>query len=648
MTNTKSWRKNPTASRGKKTKPWLALIIFIAATAIAYWPALTGGPIWDDDAYITSPELSTVHGLGRIWTHSEPTQQYYPLVYSAFWLEGKLWGNGTFPYHLLNVVLHAISAVLLLRILQRLNIPGAWFIAGIFALHPVQVESVAWISEQKNTLSGVFFLSAALAYLRFDETRKRPFYFVALALFVLGLLCKTVIATLPAVLLVVFWWRRGKLSLRRDVWPLTPFFAVGIAIGIFTAWVERTWIGAQGADFNFSFIERCLIAGRAFWFYLSKLFWPRDLIFIYPRWEITQSVWWQYLFPFAALLLFALLWIWRKKHRAPLAGLLLFAGMLFPALGFLNVYPFVYSFVADHFQYLASIGIFALAGAGLTLLFDRWGKRHGRIGLVASLLLLAILGGLTFSQSRMYASAENLYRTTLQKNPGCWMAHDNLGVLLVEQGHVDEAIDHYRESLRLRPNNPRSHYDLAIALRKEGQTEDAIRQYTEALRLRPNYEKAHNNLGNLLLQTGQIDEALDHFRSALEIDPDYPEAHNNLGNALVQRGLVDEAILQYKMALQIRPQYREAHFNLGGALVKAGRLDEGISNYREALKGGSNPPEAYLSFGDALRRKGLTAEALAQFQTALRLATDQGNESLAETIRKEITQMRAQMTAPTP
>ena len=628
--------------------PWLALIIFIAATTIAYFPALHGGPIWDDDAYITRPELRSLHGLGRIWTHSEETQQYYPLVYSAFWLEHKIWGDATFPYHLLNVVLHAISAVLLLRILQRLNIPGAWFIAGIFALHPVQVESVAWISEQKNTLSGVFFLAALLAYLRFDETRKRSLYFLALVLFVLGLLCKTVIVTLPAVLLVVFWWRRGRLSLKRDVLPLTPFFVIGIAVGIFTAWLERTWIGAQGADFNFSFIERCLIAGRAFWFYLSKLFWPRDLIFIYPRWEISQSVWWQYLFPLAALILLAVAWIGRGKVRAPLAGLLLFAGMLFPALGFLNVYPFVYSFVADHFQYLASIGIFALVGAGLTLLFNRWGNQHRQTGVTISLLFLALLGGLTYRQSRMYASPETLYRTTLEKNPGCWMAHDNLGVLLVEQGHIDEAIDHYRESLKLRPNNPRSHYDLAIALRREGETEDAIRHYKEALRVRPNYEKAHNNLGNLLLQTGQVDEAITHLRSALEIDPDYPEALNNLGNALVQKEQVDEAILQYKMALQIRPEYREAHFNLGGALVKAGRLDEGISNYREALKAGSNPPEAYLSFGDALRRKGLIAEALAQFQIALRLASDQGNESLAGTIRKEIAETHAQVTAPTP
>lgn len=639
---TKSIGENPTTPRKQTVRPWLAAIIFLAVTLVAYSPALNGERLWDDDAHLISPELRSFHGLVQIWAHPEVTQQYYPLVHSAFWLEQKLWGDALLPYHLVNIFLHVISAVLLLIILQRLGIPGAWLVAGIFALHPVQVESVAWISEQKNTLSGVFFLSAALLYLCFDETRKRTAYFLALVLFVLGLLCKTVIATLPAVLLVVLWWQRGKLSLKRDVGPLIPLFLVGTAAGLFTAWVEQSYIGAQGADFRFSFVERCLIAGRAFWFYLSKLFWPHDLIFIYPRWHVSQAIWWQYLFPLAALLLLVLLWTWRRKQRAPLAGLLLFFGMLFPALGFFNVYPFVYSFVADHFQYLASIGIFTLAGAGLTLLFSQWEGRYRHVGLVVSLLLLGLLGGLTYRQSRMYVNAETLYRVTLQKNPGCWMAHDNLGVILVAQGRLDEAIDHYHEALKLRPSNPRSHYDLGIALRRKGQTDDAIHEYQEALRLRPNYQKAHNNLGNILLQTGQIDEAVNHLRSALELQPDYAEAHNNLGNALMQKQSVDEAISHYRQALEIRPQYREAHFNLGGALVRAGRLDEGIGHYREALKAGSNPPEAYLSLGAALQQKGLTEDALAQLRTALGLAIAQGNDSLATLIKKEITRTRAQ------
>ena len=623
----------------------MAVIIFIAVTTIAYFPALKGEPIWDDDAYLTSLDLRSFHGLARIWTHSDPTQQYYPLVYSAFWLEQKLWGDTPLPYHLVNIFLHAISAILLLRILQRLNVPGAWLIAGIFALHPVQVESVAWISEQKNTLSGFFFLSAALLYFHFDNSRRRSFYFLALSLFVLGLLCKSVIATLPAALLVVFWWQRGRLSVKRDVWPLIPFFVAGIATGIFTVWVERTDIGAQGVDFNFSLIERCLIAGRVFWFYLSKLFWPRDLMFIYPRWQISQAIWWQYLFPLSALLLLALFWILRTRHRALLAGLLLFCGMLFPVLGFVNVYPFIYSFVADHFQYLASIGIFALVGAGLTLLFTRWEQRYRHVGVVGSSLLLAVLGVLTYRQSRMYSNAETLYRVTLQKNPKCWMAHDNLGVILVSKGRYDEAIEHYHEALVLRPRNARSHYDLGIALRQKGRLGDAILEYEKALQIRPNYEKTHNNLGNILLQTGQLDEAMSHLRTALVLQPDYPEAHNNLGNAFMQKQSLDEAIPHYERALEIRPVYGEAHFNLGGALVRVGKLDQAIGHYREALKAGLDRPEVHLGLGYALQKKGRIEEALAQFQTALTLASEQGNDSLTAFIDNQIIQLRAQLMA---
>jgi tetratricopeptide (TPR) repeat protein len=646
MMKRKSIDKTPAAPRRKIINPWVAAIIFMAVIAVAYFPALNGDRLWDDDAHLTSPELRSLHGLIQIWTKPEATQQYYPLIHSAFWVEHKLWGDTPRAYHLVNIFLHTISATLLLIILQRLRIPGAWLVAGIFALHPVQVESVAWISEQKNTLSGVFFFSAALLYLRFDETRRRGFYFVALAFFLLGLLCKTVIATLPAALLVVFWWQRGKLLLKRDVWPLIPFFVAGIAAGFFTAWVEQTQIGAQGTDFDLSLIERCLIAGRAFWFYLGKLLWPRELIFIYPRWHINQSVWWQYLYPCAALLLFVLLWAWRKKQRGPLAALLLFFGMLFPALGFFNVYPFVYSFVADHFQYLASIGIFALFGAGLTLLFDRLGKTYRRAGVIASVLLLAFLAALTYGQSRMYANAERLYRVTLRKNPECWMAHDNLGVILVTQGKLDEAINHYNEALRLRPSNPRSHYDLALALRRKGKTDDAIREYEEALRLRPNYQKAHNNLGNILLQNAKLDEAIEHLRSALELQPDYAEAHNNLGNALMQKQQVDEAISHYKQALEIRPQYREAHFNLGGALVRTGKIDEGIEHYQEALKAGSNPPEAYLSLADALQRKGRSEEALVQLRTALGQAVAEGNDPVANEIKKQMKRIREQLTTP--
>lgn len=376
-----------------------SLFVFLAiplATLIAYWPALQGGFVWDDNAHVTTAAMRSFHGLWRIWFSLGATQQYYPLLHSAFWLEHRLWGDAVLGYHLVNLAQHASAACLVILIVRRLALPGAWLAGLVFALHPVCVESVAWISEQKSTLSAVFYLSSALIYLGFDRTRRRSHYLWATALFVCALLTKTVTATLPAALLVVFWWKRGRLDLRRDVCPLLPWFAMGAVAGLFTAWVERTSIGARGADFAIAPLQRLLIAGRVPWFYAAKLFWPVNLMFTYPRWNIDPAAWWQWLFPIGLLAAFIL----AAKRRAALAALLFFVGTLFPVLGFLNVYPFRFSWVADHFQYLACLGIIVpLVGQAGSL------RRAG------SPLLLLTLAILTFRQAAMYADAETLYRT---------------------------------------------------------------------------------------------------------------------------------------------------------------------------------------------------------------------------------------------
>ena len=281
------------------------MALLVIATFAAYLPAWNGTPIWDDDAHLTRPELRSLEGLTRIWVEPGATQQYYPLIHSLFWLEHHLWGDWPAGYHWLNIVLHCASALLLVRILQALEIPGAWLAGAIFALHPIQAESVAWISELKNMLSGVFYFGSMLAYLKFDRTRNRASYIAALILFLLGLLSKTVIATLPGAILVIFWWKRGKLSWKKDLLPLIPFFLLGTAAGLMTACLEQSLIGAKGSEYHYSIVERILIAGRVIWFYLGKLFWPLDLTFIYPRWQISQNIWWQYLFPASVLVLLA-------------------------------------------------------------------------------------------------------------------------------------------------------------------------------------------------------------------------------------------------------------------------------------------------------------------------------------------------------
>jgi protein O-mannosyl-transferase len=498
---------------------WFWQVLLLLAVVVAYQPVWFAGFIWDDDRHVTRLDLRTWGGLGRIWFDLGTTPQYYPVAHSVFWLEYRLWGDEPLGYHLVNVFLLGLTALLLLKLLRQLEVPGAWLATAIFVLHPVQVESVAWVTELKNMLSGVFYFSAALAYLEFDRTRKMESYARALLFFVLGLLSKSVIATLPAALLVVFWWKRGKISWKEEVRPLVPFFAVGIFSGLFTAWVERRFVGAEGAEYHLTLVERTLIAGRAIWFYLGKLIWPADLTFIYPRWEIEATAWWQYLFPAGVVGAVAVLGWLSLRWRGPLAGFLFFCGTLFPALGYLNVYPFRYTFVEDHFQYLACLGIIVPCAAGLVRLVDFLlpGKVELRALLGAGLLL--VLGTLSWQRAWVYQSGEILWTDTLAKNPTCWMARNNLGNILAQEGKMDESMALFQNALKINSDDAR----------------------------------AHSNLGIALYQKGQVDEALIEFQKAIEIDPGLAEAHYNLGSALLNQGKVDEAIVQFQEAVRLNP-----------------------------------------------------------------------------------------------
>jgi protein O-mannosyl-transferase len=331
----------PAIFQSQLVRDCLIALGLLVALLIVYWPALNGQPVWDDNHHLTAPDLQSWAGLGRIWWDLKATQQYYPLTHSVFWIERRLWGDWYIGYHIANICLHTLSAFPLVRILRALEFPGAWLAAALWAAHPVQVESLAWMSELKNCLSGVFYFSAALIYLRFDRERTAKLWLTALGLFALGLLSKSVIATLPGALLLIIWWRRGRVSWKQDVLPLIPFFAVGAGYGALTSWVEKTYIGAQGSEFHLSLIERCLVAGHAFWFYLGKLAWPADLIFIYPHWNISAAAPVQYIWPVATLAVAGILIVMRKQWGSgPLVAMLSFAGTLFPALGFVDVFPF--------------------------------------------------------------------------------------------------------------------------------------------------------------------------------------------------------------------------------------------------------------------------------------------------------------------
>jgi tetratricopeptide (TPR) repeat protein len=568
--------------------PWGALFF---ATLIAYWPALNGELLWDDPSHVTRPELQSLHGLWRIWFELGATQQYYPVLHSAFWLEHHLWGDAVVGYHLVNVLLHSLSACLVVLIVHRLSLPGGWLAGFVFALHPVYVEAVAWISEQKSTLSGVFYLAALLVYLRFDQSRRKQTYFLALGLFVLALLSKSVTATLPAVLLVIFWWQRGRLSWRRDALPLAPWFAVAVPMGLLTAWVERTYIGANGRDFNLTFPERFLLAGRIPWFYAMKLLWPSGLTFSYQRWKIDPDALWQYLFPVGTLALALIFLLVARRTRGPLAGFLIFIGTLVPVLGFLNVLPLRYSWVADHFQYLASLALVVPLAAGLSTLARRLVSSTGSLALAIG-ILAALLGILTFRQSAAYRDEETLYEATLARNPGSWLVHNNLGTILVAKpGRLLDAIAQFQAALQLDPvYAAQTHYNLARAYVQLGTPDrvpDAIAEYREAIRIQPRFTDAHVNLGNLLaVIPGRNAEAVAEFRSAIEVEPNLALAHAGLGSVLAQvSGRLPEAIQELETAVRLDPRVAEYRYNLGTALSQVPeRLPDAIAQFQAALR----------------------------------------------------------------
>jgi len=432
-------------------------LLILCLTVLAYGPAFDAGFIWDDDDYVMENEtLSSPTGILNIWLSPRSTPQYYPLVFTSFWIEYRLWGLHATGYHITNILLHALSALLLWRILLRLQVPGAFLAAAIFALHPVHVESVAWVTERKNVLSLFWYLAAAYHLIRFfhldaDGDGQRPsfenaHYWLALFFFVFALLSKTVASTLPAAILLAIWWKRGRVGVA-DVLALLPFFVVGIASGLGTVWLEKHHVGAEGVIWDLSYMDRILIAGRAIWFYAWKLLWPVNLMFNYPRWTIDASMWWQYLFPAGVALVIVLLWSLRKRiGRGPLTAVLFFCGSLFPALGFFDVYPFRYSFVADHFQYHASIGMIVLLSAGFSAVVSTR-KRLMPMFIVGWMVILAALGIQTWRQTRVYHDLETLWRDTLEKNSQSYLANNNLGTLLQKKNRPLEAMAYFPSSI---------------------------------------------------------------------------------------------------------------------------------------------------------------------------------------------------------
>jgi tetratricopeptide (TPR) repeat protein len=618
-------RSNPNVSTSGK-RDWIFGLVLVLAVIVVYQPVWHAGFIWDDDKHLTNnPCIIGLRGLKEIWTTS--AARICPLVLTTFWLEHALWGLRALPYHLINVLMHAACAVLLWRVLRRLGTGtwAAWLGAALWALHPVQVESAAWITELKNTQSCLFYLLTILFFVKWlatrgnkERTHGRWNYSLALFCGALAMASKSSTVILPVALGLCAWWMEGRWKWR-NLAGLTPFLLISVVTSGVSLWTQHLE-GANDPEWALSWPERLVVAGRVVWFYLGKLLWPHPLMFIYPRWKVEAGQAASYLPTLAVgMVLFVLWWNRRDRLRPVFFTFAYFLAALLPVLGVIDHYFLRYSFVADHFQYLAGMGPLAMAAVGIVWLADFLKRSMPWLKLACCAGLLLTLGTLSWCQARVYCNVETLWVDTLQKNPTCWMAHNNLGLTLLQKGKVEEAITHFQKALAINPNEAEGHNNLGNALLKRGNVDEAIVHYQKALQITPDLAEAHNNLGNALVRKGSVDEAIVHYQKALQITPDLAETHNNLGNALVQKGNVDEAIIHYQKALQINPDYAAAHFNLGTAFFQKGSVDEAIFHYQKALEIKPDYLEAQSSLAwvlatapQASRRDGKKAVALAE------------------------------------
>ena len=580
-----------TFSETRAVQWWVRLVgvlLLLLLVFLAYVRVGAAGFIWDDESHLTqNPCIIGPLGLADIWTSASAV--YYPLVLTTFWILHHFVGLNPLPYHILNVAFHAASALLLWRVLVQLRVRGAWVGAAMWALHPVLVQSVAWITEMKNTQSAFFYLLAISCFLQArDRKRNGIFYWLTIFFFVAAITSKPSTVMLPVVLALCLWWREGGIA-QRDLRLFLPFILISLLASGWTIWEQKFHSHATGAEWVQTPLQRILISADAIWFYLLKLIWPHPLIFIYSRWNVDPSRWLAWI-PLVALLLAATaLFIKRNTCLRPVTfAFAYFVITLFPVLDFFDVYFFRYSFVSDHFQYLASMGPLALAGAGVVTAVEKIAIHRLRIQTAGTLGILLILGALTFHQSAKYHDLITLYQATLAQNPKCWMAEYNLGLALKNQGQLDEAISHYRR----------------------------------AINIWPDYVDAHYNLGGAYIEKGEVDEALAEYRRAIEIRPEEADSHNNYASALRELRQFDQAETEYKRALSLRPQYLDARLNLGSLLLQRGRTAEAITNLEAAKRLQPNDAATRVTLALALMKNGQSGEAAAELNRALQLAPD--------------------------
>ncbi len=612
--------------------------IFLAVITLAAFGQTVhyGFVNFDDNVYVyENPAVSgglTLNGIAAMFTRVE-CNFYHPLTMISLMLDYQLHGLQPGGYHLTNVLLHTLSAILLFLILRQMT-GFQWrsaFVAAVFAIHPLRVESVVWVAERKDVLSGLFFMLTLWAYARYvRDTRSTVRYLVVVVLFALGLMCKPSLVTLPFLLLLLDYWplRRfgggaaagGKWASQRGGFSVfahlivekVPLLVLSAAASVMAVIAEGE---ATTSLAGLSFLARMSNPIMSYVTYLRQMVYPADLAPLYP-FSAKDLLGWKIILALVLLVaISAVAFAARRKRPYLLVGWLWYLGMLVPMIGIIQVGDFAH---ADRLTYLPMIGLYLLLTWAAADLCAGWRYRRVVLGGSSAIILMALIF-CARTQTSYWRNSESLWTHTLACTSDNFIGYNNLGLALLQKGNVVDAIAHFQKALEINPNDVEANINLGSALLQKGNVDEAIAHYQKTLQINPNNVEAHNNLGNALLQKGNVDEAIAHYQRALQIKPDSAEAHNNLGLALLQKGDVNEAIAHFQEALQIYPDYAEAHNNLGNTLLQKGKVDDAITHFQRALQINSDNAKACYNLGNALLQKGKVDEAIVHYQRALQI-----------------------------
>jgi tetratricopeptide (TPR) repeat protein len=614
----------PVNTKRPAQNPWLPwqVLAIVGAVFWIYWPALNGAWQWDDDLYLTkNPLLNDPARLWKAWFVPGSFIEYYPIAQTVQWVQWQLWHEETFGYHVTNVLLHAAGALLVWRLLAKLGLRYAWLGGMLFAVHPAQVESVAWISEIKNTLSLPPFLLAMCAWIDYDERRSGRGYAIAFAWFVVAMLCKISMAPFAFVILLYAWWKRGRVGWT-DVKEAAPFLVVAVFLAAVTVYAGNVYArdATTGSGATDGLVTKLALAGSSMAFYLAIFFWPVDLLPAYAKWTVHPPSSLLFLPWFVLLALVLSAWKARRTWgRHVLLGLGFFLLLLAPFLGLHWVSYMDFTWVMNHFLYIPGIGLIGLLVAGLEKALVLALKKTRQVVLVVVGVFVVMLAFAAQQDAALYLDPETLWTYTEQHDPKSYAAHNQLGVALHEKGDAAAALDQFEQALALQPDFEEASNNVGTMLLETGRATEAADAFRQAVKLDPGYAIAHFNLGNALRQGGQLPEAIAEFQQSLKLDPLNAEAENNLADALLAAGRNDEAFAHFARAAEISPTYAGAQYNWGVALLKTNDVPGAITHFQRAIAIQPDYVEAHFNLGVAFYQTGHMPEAIAEFQAALRL-----------------------------